>query len=168
MGAIVPDRNGDWYFFYWGEIVLLEKITDSNALLSRDAFNKYLVENSLNSSGNDYDETAYIRGDFSATYDYYKALVDNYDENYADGSRSVNKVIMNVNNAEYNLFTNNCTQNTMKGFYKGVLADGTTVKSYFTQYYCIAIIPVANQSHVQKIFFNSGFTAEDFDSKIQK
>lgn len=57
----------------------------------------------------------------------------------------------------------------MTGLYKGILEDGTTLKSYFNSLgYGISIIPNTNMKHLQAAFFNSAYTYKNYSVQITK
>ena len=41
-GSVVQDKAGDWFFFYWGNEVLVHRIEDASVMESSSSFNKYL------------------------------------------------------------------------------------------------------------------------------
>ena len=152
MSAFVQDNNGDWYFFYWGnDSVVLKKVDDPNVLKDSESLNNWLETNGLNKGEYKYDAFCYIIGDFSESKDYYQNLADEFDDNIAN-----NKVgWFGFKNRNYNLATRNCTQETMKGLYKGKIGvnkEQTVGQINKRHGYGIAVIPNNNLYNLQSVY----------------
>ena len=175
MSALFEDENGDWYYFFWGETVIYNQIEDDSALESLENLNEYLAEKGFINDV-EYYTSVYIKGDFTASHDAASALKSAYDKQ--DWERdSLLDIIPNfinekleINNADYRLLTNNCSQVTMELFYMGTLPSGENVGDYSAQmknFGLISVLPNANMSNMQDIFYNKAFTEEEFEEAIK-
>ncbi len=157
MSAFVEDDNGNWYFFYWGSSsVSLTKVDDNTILYSEDKMNDWLIKKNLNTKDDPkYDAFCYIYGDFSETKDYYQKLTNQFKTDVKNGDIGW----FGFTNKNYNLFTNNCTQATMKGLYLGTCSEsiygGKSLKNYYTSHgYSIGVIPNENLENLQNLFIS--------------
>ena len=158
--VIVQDKNGDWYYYYWGdEAAYLEKVSD-NVMRSFASFNNWLSKEidigDLKNSTNNYTAATYIKGDFSKSYDYFYNLVKNADVGTKQkfGGPIVGYVEQS-GNFDYSLFSKNCVTTSIEGLHKGTLSNG---KSYGEVLPYRTIIPKLYKNAVRKVFGNSSFT----------
>lgn len=139
------DGNKDWWFFYFGEevryskVILDDEFTSYDSIFeSIDSINAYLWKHKeYKKEEAPYNSSVYVKGDFIASHE---AAMDMSIE-YKDGIRhkdiplwdwpgNLINYAMKADNSDYRLFTNNCTQNTMRLFFQGTLPDGTNVGLY--------------------------------------
>lgn len=144
--AVVQDDNGTWWYFYWGNnnVQLIE--APDWAMNSLQNFNKWLSPKTYN--GN-YNESTYIKGDFTDSYEYYKELASQY-----HGGKNKN----------YSWNHNNCLTVTIKGINRGILSDGTSVSRFNSSNY--GIIPNNAAKQLSKDFYNDAFTYKDYYKQI--
>lgn len=158
MGAFFQDENDDWYFFFWGDKVVYEKIEDPDIFESIDTMNEYLFDHNLYEMENKpYIDSVYIRGDFTASH---KAAIELQDI-YNDSGKEFN--------SKYNLLWRNCGQVTMRLFKKGVLPGGMKVSTYMMiNGYGNSVIPNWNMINMQNIFHNSAINLMGFNDAVQQ
>lgn len=162
MSAFFQDKDGTWYYFFWGDSVQNIRITDASILENLDSMNQYLLDNEIiNRADRQYRDAVYIAGDFSASVDAANVLVSDYEKAIADSDSSFNP--------DYNLFVRNCTQVTMELFYKGTLPSGNSVKDVARRNgYSISPVPNFNMNNMQNLFFNRGITFSEFNQAINR
>ena len=79
-----------------------------------------MVANQRYDSATKFDKSFYIKGDFEATYNYFKSL---------------------MNDLKYNLLNNNCMQTTVNGLCQGKLEKNNKSKYYWFRIAKNLIIP---------------------------
>jgi RHS repeat-associated protein len=168
MSGFFQDEKGDWYYFFWGPDVKVEKVDDPSVLNNVDSINKYLYDHNIAKKPNGenskpYKDAVYIEGDFSLSVTAAQKLKKDY-ENTKDMSKD-------IHNVDYGFFTNNCTQATMKLFALGVLPNGKSVEDYLREqylringrpYHGVSVIPNLNMNWLQVIFGNSSSKYKKF------
>ena len=152
MSSFVQDDNGIWYFFYWGkDSVSLKEVDDSSILNDSKKINKWLKDEGLNDGEYKYDGFCYILGDFSDSKEYYQELAQQFEDDVKNGDLGWFK----WKNKNYNLATRNCTQETMKGLYKGRIGpegEKTVEQVHHRAGYIIAVVPNCNLSNLQEVY----------------
>jgi RHS repeat-associated protein len=171
MSLLIQDSNGDWNYFFYGNQVYYDKITDPHAMDSLDNLNQYLRENNssygklyLNNDKKVYTRSVYIEGDFTDTEAAAKKLVSKYMSTYYDKKKKEY-----VYNDDYKLLSNNCTTNSIDILLKGNLPGEITIKKYFFKHgYLsrIGVLPNHNMSVLETMFHNSAFTVNEFDEAM--
>jgi RHS repeat-associated protein len=165
MSLLIQDSNGDWNYFFYGNQVYYDKITDPHAMDSLDNLNQYLLENNssygqpyLNNDKKVYTRSVYIEGDFTDTEAAAKKLVNSYIRDY----KRKGKYKFNWN---YGLISNNCTRNSIEILLKGKLPDEAILEDYLLKkgYFGDKDIdkyfyPNDNLDILQAAFNNSDFT----------
>ncbi|MDD4048998.1 MAG: hypothetical protein PHI90_09320 [Clostridia bacterium] len=164
--VIVQDKNGDWFYYYWGnENAVLEKVTDLSALENLNNLNTWLKSDkgARYYYGGEYTDATYIKGDFSESYQYFKELVQAYD-NAGGGS-----------NKTYGLMFN-CADTSRHGIAKGVLSDGTKIPDYDKSFSDKLIDFVDSDSggripNIKKLdyinsFFNTAYSSSDYNKEL--
>lgn len=154
MSAFVQDSKGNWYFFYWGnKKVVLREVDDPDILKDADSINTWLESESLSDGKYKYDGFCYILGDFSKSKKYYKKLADKYDSDMEKNGTDWFGKKKEPKNKDYNLFSRNCTQETMNGLFKGKIGVNgeKTVKEIFED--CgqeVSVVPNTNLYELQR------------------
>lgn len=116
MSVISQDKNGKWFYFYWGNKAAYEKEVPENCMENIDKFNSWLykvrkIENQMPFSDGYFTCGTYIKGDFSKTTEFYRKKIKNYE------------------NSKYSIFFNNCTVISKKALEKGILNNSKPFKS---------------------------------------
>ena len=116
MSVISQDKNGKWFYFYWGDKAAYEKEVPVNCMKNIDTFNAWLykvrkIEKQMPFSDGFFTRGTYIKGDFTKTTEYYRGKIKNYKK------------------SKYSLFFNNCTVISRKALEKGILNNGKSFKS---------------------------------------
>lgn len=116
MSVISQDKNGKWFYFYWGNNAAYEKEVPANCMKNIDTFNAWLykvrkIEKQMPFSNGYFIHGTYIKGDFTKTTEFYKEKIKSYKK------------------SKYSLFFNNCTVVSRKALEKGVLTNGKPFKS---------------------------------------
>lgn len=152
MSSFVQDNSGNWHFFYWGnELVSFAAVNDPSILKDAEEINTWLKEEGLSDGKYKYDGFCYILGDFSESSDYYKDLADQFKEDVKNNDIGW----FDWKNKNYNLVTRNCTQETMKGLYKGKIGpngEQTVEQIHNKSGYIISVLPNANLYNLQSIY----------------
>ncbi|AZS13822.1 carbohydrate-binding protein [Paenibacillus lutimineralis] len=172
--AIIQDKDGKWYYFYWGDQnVHLVEVDSVDALNSLEDFNFWASNKKIkDKKGNliglagfgdgGYKSSTYIKGDFNESVvkanKIYKAHSDN----------AVNK--------DYNVATKNCLQVTESVLDEGMLANGTKASRFFATNFNVynntidhsRIIPNIAKARFQVIFYNNAFTYEEYQEQLQE
>lgn len=174
MSALFQDENGEWYYFFWGNEVVYEKI--DNSIETLEELNTYLRDNDLLDGKNEYFSSVYIKGDFVESHKAAEQI--KYDYEHQNWSKnSIYDFVPNlineeakIENRDYRILSENCTQVTMKLFLKGTLPSGMSVDTYYKYVNgkTISVLPNMNIAAVQDMFYNRAFTREGFDNAIQK
>jgi len=164
--AIVQDKTGDWFYFYWGpDHALLEKVDnftvdgiayEITALGDIGNFNLWIdtaMRDKLKDEGTDYKGTSsythsvYIEGDFTKSYDYYKSIVGKYN--------SAGK----APNTEYDQFFKNCLTQVNIGFSKtsweNIATKNNGEYSFYSNYG--ALTPNSAHKFISSFFGNLSF-----------
>ena len=147
MSALFQSSEGEWFFFFWGDVVVFEKIEDDAAFESLDALNGYLYDHRLYADKDKpYISSVYISGDFNTSIEVANELFDIYDKTKDETSF--------IPNRDYDVVFNNCTQVSMHLFCLGTLPDGTSVEDFMREKYwaSISALPNLNMYIVQSLF----------------
>ena len=169
MGAFFQDENGIWYYFYWGEVVIYEPVTDPSIFESLDTMNAWLYENGyLEESANPYTDSIYVVGDFSKSHQKASAMY----EKLKDEGPGINpwQYIFDpgvFKNPRYDLFANNCGQVTMQLFRLGILPSGLSVDTYLdANFVFTSPVPNFNMEQLHDVFYNSALNRTQFDQAM--
>ena len=163
MGGFFQDSKSKWYYFYWGDTVKIEDVSD-NFNGSKSDVTAYLKrKGSMGVNNKEYHEAVYVKGDFSKSVKEGQRLQEFYDKNFkkCEGeSPCPNKL--------YNLQFRNCTQVTMYLFMKGKLESGESVKAFLNRrgYKEASVLPNINMHIVQAYFGNSAVNKEEYYEQI--
>lgn len=116
MSVISQDKNGKWFYFYWGNKAAYEKEVPESCMENIDKFNAWLykvrkIEKQMPFSDGFFNFGTYIKGDFTKTTEFYREKVKSYKK------------------SKYSLFFNNCAVVSRKALEKGVLNNGKSFKS---------------------------------------
>lgn len=116
MSVISQDKNGRWFYFYWGNKTAYEKEVPASCMENIDKFNAWLykvrkIENQMPFSNGFFNFGTYIKGNFTKTTEFYREKVKSYKK------------------SKYSLFFNNCAIISRKALEKGVLNNGKSFKS---------------------------------------
>ena len=164
-------RDGKWHYFYWGNeaTYFVEVPWENGAMDSLDNFNDWLDKQDLPYSTKNYTSATFVEGNFNASVDYFNNLVANtrIDSGYKVGTGKYDKPTTmeyyQINTA-YSLINANCLQMSMKGFDKGTLNDGTSVKSFMkgqlNKTKLGDIVPNVAEKVFNELFFNRRFTRD--------
>ena len=161
-------RNGNWYYFYWGDkaTYFVEVPWEDGAMGSLENFNSWLNKQDLPYSTKNYTSATFVEGDFNASVDYFKNLVSGttIEKGYRMEAGRYDKPTMEYYqiNKSYDLWDANCLQMSMKGFYKGTLMDGTKVSSFMKgqldKTKLANVRPNTAEEVFNQLFFNRRFT----------
>jgi len=161
-------RNGNWYYFYWGDkaTYFVEVPWEDGAMGSLKNFNSWLNKQDLPYSTKNYTSATFVEGDFNASVDYFKNLVSGttIEKGYRMEVGRYDKPTMEYYqiNKSYDLWDANCLQMSMKGFYKGTLKDGTKVSSFMKgqldKTKLANVRPNTAEEVFNQLFFNRRFT----------
>ncbi|WP_407422221.1 hypothetical protein [Methanobrevibacter sp.] len=161
-------RDGKWYYFYWGDkaTYFVEVPWEDGAMGSLENFNSWLNKQDLPYSTKNYTSATFVEGDFNASVDYFKDLVagTTIEKGYRMEVGRYDKPTMEYYqiNKSYSLLKANCLQMSMKGFYKGTLKNGTSVKSFMNgqldKTWMADTIPNFAEDVFNQLFFNRRFT----------
>ena len=163
MGGFFQDSKSNWYYFYWGNTVKIEDVSD-NFNGSKSDVTAYLKrKGSMGVNNKEYHEAVYVKGDFSKSVKEGQRLQEFYNKNFKkhEGkSPCPNKL--------YNLQFRNCTQVTMYLFMKGKLESGESVKTFLNRrgYKEASVLPNINMHIVQVYFGNSAVNKEEYYEQI--
>ena len=181
MSAFFQDENGNWWYFFWGDVVICIQVEES-VVESLDSINDFLknkdhpyyamLDNDehnrckkLLQEGNEYRDSVYIKGDFTSSFDMAWNLAKEFAVASLDDSQLTRKLIPNK---KYDTILNNCVQKTMEVFSEGQLSSGFSVKEYLhANYYKKPIIPNLAMNYLQDIFYNNATTLEGYNSGIK-
>jgi len=153
--ALFQDKQGNWYYTYWGDKGVIVK--ETKEFTSLDGFNNWLNQQDFKEwSTTGYTSSTYIAGDFTDSLGYFKELVENF-----NGT-------MGTKNDDYNVFLMNCLQMTMKALEKGKLNDGTKVSSIMG-YDSIRANTIPNSAKVvfEANFNNNAFRKNEYIDQLQ-
>ncbi len=184
MGAFFQDEEDNWWFFFWGDDVKYVMVNDNSVFDSLENINEWLI-NYTDESNLDlkllnekypYRDSVYIKGNFAASHTAALQLKNDFDtENWSNTSfvdipmNFSNENILNIENRDYRLLTNNCSQVTMRLFMLGTLPDGTSVEAYVARNgYDISVIPNINMNSMQSIFYNKSTNLSGFETAVQE
>jgi RHS repeat-associated protein len=193
MSAFFQDSAGEWWYFFWGDIVITEKappsIFTSLASVSSWILDVHTEESETTRRSTPpkygYHTSVYIPGDFTISQIEAKNLFEVYDKREGEQDKfeklycvESEKGDLNVPNDDYKLLTNNCGQVTMRLLFKGILPgvdketfpnlETETVGVYaFTHGYGINTQPNTNIDSMQKIFYNTALTRSGFDNAMR-
>ena len=163
MGGFFQDTDFTWYYFYWGNTVKIEDVSD-NFNGSKSDVTAYLKrKGSMGVNNKEYHEAVYVKGDFSKSVEEGRTLQQFYDKNFnkhEGKSPCPNKL--------YNLQFRNCTQVTMYLFMKGKLESGESVKAFLNRrgYKEASVLPNINMHIMQVYFGNSAVNKEEYYEQI--
>ncbi len=185
--AFFQDENDDWWFYFWGDSVEYVKVDDPNIFESVDAINDWLSNYFVNNpeymfdsnepktrplldEKHPYHDFVYIVGDFTEACAKAKENRNNYLENIEKVlSGAMDRGDFGVLNSYYSLLSNNCSQNTMKLLYTGILPGGITVEEYMKMNeYGISPLPNVNITNLQRTFYNTATTRTGFSSAVSE
>ena len=168
MGAFFQDKNKDWYFLFYGDKVVYEKV-DSGIFDNLDSVNEYLYSHGLYAKEDrPYLASTYVKGDFTVPHEEAQKL----QSKYAD-AKSIYDATEKVGdkeyfNADYNGVLNNCGQVTMRLFYQGTLPNGTKVGDYVKlRGHGNSVLPNENMWNMQSIFYNNATNRTGFEVAMQ-
>ena len=121
---ISQDKNGKWFYFYWGNEVAYAAEVPDEYMKNIDTLNKWFFINrkSFEKSSRFYAYGTYIKGDFTKSTEYYNDVVKNY------------------KTWKYNFIFNNCSTVSQRALEKGILLNGKSFKSQM-KYNLKAYIP---------------------------
>lgn len=127
MSVISQDKNGRWFYFYWGDKAAYEKEVPASCMKNIDTFNEWLykvrkIEKQMPFSDGYFIHGTYIKGNFTKTTEFYREKIKNYKK------------------SKYSLFFNNCAIVSRKALEKGILNNGKSFKSQI-KYKLIDYIP---------------------------
>ena len=184
MGAFFQDEDDNWWFFFWGDKVKYVMVDDNSIFDSLDEINEWLVdyydptdpELKLLSKEYPYRDSVYIKGDFTESHAAALQLKENFDTKtwqktswFQMPINLSNEKVLKIENRDYRLFSNNCSQVTMQLFMLGILPSGTSVEEYVTKNeYGIGIIPNMNMNNMQSVFYNKATNLSGFEKAMQK
>lgn len=184
MGAFFQDEDDNWWFFFWGGDVKYVMVDDNSIFDSLEKINEWLVnytdENNpkfeLLNKEYPYRDSVYIKGNFTASHTAALQLKNAFDtENWSNTSfidipfNFSNGNILKIENRDYNLLTNNCSQVTMRLFMLGILPDCTSVAAYLARNgYGTNVIPNINMNNMQSVFYNKATNLSGFEKAIQE
>ena len=161
-------RDGNWYYFYWGDkVVYFEEVPwEKGAMSSLESFNSWLNNQNLPYSTKNYTSATFVEGNFNDSVDYFKELVysTTIEKGYRMEAGRYDKPTMEYYqiNKSYDLWSANCLQMTMKGFNKGTLKNGTSVKTFMSgqldKTWMADVIPNFAEDVFNQLFFNRRFT----------
>ena len=163
MGGFFQDSKSKWYYFYWGDTVKIEDVSD-NFNGSKSDVTAYLKrKGSMGVNNKEYHEAVYVKGDFSKSVKEGQRLQEFYDKNFKkhEGKSS-------CPNKLYNLQFRNCTQVTMYLFMKGKLESGESVKAFLNRkgYKEVAVLPNFNMYMMQDYFKNTAVNKDEYYEQI--
>ncbi len=170
MGAFFQDSNNDWWFLFYGDKVKYQMVDDNSIFGSMDSMNEWLVKNADLNPDNPYQSSVYVKGDFTASDEGARGLLDKYNQSIENGTAKgwAYYQWLGVTNNDYRGLTNNCSQVTMDLFYRGTLPNGTNVGDYAASLgYRIGAIPNANMSNMQSAFYNNAYNIDGFNTAMQ-
>lgn len=110
---ISQDKNGKWFYFYWGNEVAYAAEVPNEYMKNIDTLNEWFFINrkSFEKSSRFYAYGTYIKGDFTKSTEYYNDVVKNY------------------KTWKYNFIFNNCSTVSQRALEKGILLNGKPFKS---------------------------------------
>jgi len=171
MSAFFQDADDKWWYFSWEdsvryhEVELNEKFASYDDIFSDiDSINAYaLSQKWLKNENALFNSSVYVKGDFSASHEAAKVYKGGHNSEASSYKGD------NVSNLEYNLVSNNCTQVAMGLFYKGSIADGTSVEKYINQrgYFSTSILPNNNLNLMQELFYNQATNLNGYNAAMQ-
>ena len=184
MGAFFQDEDDNWWFFFWGDKVKYVMVDDNSIFDSLDEINEWLVDYTdptdpklkLLNGEYPYRDSVYIKGDFTESHAAALQLKENFDTKtwqktswFQMPINLSNEKVLKIENRDYRLFSNNCSQVTMQLFMLGILPSGTSVEEYVAKNeYGIGIIPNMNMNNMQSVFYNKATNLSGFEKAMQK
>jgi RHS repeat-associated protein len=154
MGALVQNAEGQWWYFSAGENYVQFEQVGEDYLQDLEKFSQEYYGGY--SSVGAYNESVYIKGDFTETFNYYSEY---YEANKDDSNAS-----------SYDLLSNNCSHVVIRGFNEGAIGDGTNASLFIFQSegknFRHEAIPSWQIKDFQRIFFNNAFTYEDYHKQL--
>ncbi len=136
---IVEDtRSGAWYYFYWGDKATYFVEVPKESLSTLEAFNEWNTGMGLRANSTGYTTGTYIEGDFNASVDHFRNLIDNTEVSHEvkevkEGPIWNRKVVGYEDvykNESYNAWSRNCMHESLSGFNEGTLRNGTNAGDF--------------------------------------
>ena len=182
--VFLQDENGTWFYFSWQEEVKYVQVDDPNIFESLDTMNEWLTDNKL-IEDNLYESSVYLKGEFSTSNTAAAALKAEFDFAVDNGDPGTTVFGQEIPNGQYDLLTRNCGQVAMDLIGMGTLPSGTNVGDYINSRrepkndwkstkagnratnMAMDILPNANMSNMQNIFYNKSTNIGGFNSAMQ-
>ena len=81
--VISQDKDGRWYYFYWGHRISYERQVPDKYMENIDTFNEWMLQqknedNKLKKITSHYAYGIYVKGDFTKATEYYSNKIKNY------------------------------------------------------------------------------------------